>query len=50
MTKFEKLYEKVLDIIKWAEYEGHIKEDGANVLIDNIKEANDDIKKDTQYK
>ena len=49
MTKFEKLYEKILDIIEWAEYQGHIKEDGANILIDNIREAKDDIKENNQY-
>ena len=47
MTKFEKLYDKILDIIEWAEYQGHIKEDGANILIDNIKEAKEDIEKES---
>lgn len=45
MDKFKMLYEKVIEIIEWAEGQGHISEDGASVLIANIKEAKDDIVK-----
>lgn len=43
MDKFEKLYNKVIEIIEWAESEGHLTEDATTVLIRNIGEAKDDI-------
>lgn len=42
-NKFEKLYEKVIEIINWAEWQEHISEDGANVLIENIEEEKTEI-------
>lgn len=44
MDKFEKLYEKVVEIIEWARYQGHINEDAEDILIINIEEAKEDIK------
>ena len=45
MTKFEKLYEEVINIINWAEYQKHITEDAATILIDNITEQKEEIEK-----
>lgn len=45
MDKFKMLYEKVVEIIEWAESQGHISEDDTSVLIANIEEAKDDIVK-----
>lgn len=45
LDKFEMLYDKVIEIIEWAEYQGHISEDGASVLIANIEDEKNDIAK-----
>ena len=45
MNKFQKLYEAVIDIINWAEYQNHITEDAANILIENITEEKEEIEK-----
>jgi len=42
-NKFQALYEKIIDIILWAEGQDHISEDGATILIRNINEAKEDI-------
>lgn len=43
MNKFEKLYDKVIEIIEWARYQGHITKEGEDILIININEAKEDI-------
>lgn len=44
MDKFDKLYNKIIDIIKWAEYQDHISEEAEETLISIITEAANDIK------
>ena len=45
MEKFQELYDKVMDIISWARYQGHITEDAESILIDNIEDAKEEIEK-----
>lgn len=45
MDKMQNLYEKVIEIINWAEYQGHINEDGATLLIQNITRAKEELEK-----
>ena len=42
-NKFNKLFDKVIEIINWAEYQEHISEDAASILIENINESKQDI-------
>lgn len=44
MTKFEKLYEEVKEIIHHAERNDHISEDAADILYANLRKAYEDIK------
>ncbi|MBQ9839086.1 MAG: hypothetical protein IJO56_06335 [Oscillospiraceae bacterium] len=46
MTKFDKLYHKVIEIIEWAESQDHISEDAESILIENITEIANDIKEE----
>lgn len=49
MTKFEKLYHEVMDIIDHAERNDHISEDAADILRYNINVAKDDIEESKEY-
>lgn len=49
MTKFEKLYHEMIDIIDHAERNEHISEDGADVLRYNLDVAKEDIKNNPKY-
>lgn len=42
-SKFNRLFSKIIDIIKWAEYEEHISEEVATLLLRTISETKDDI-------
>lgn len=43
MDKFDKLYEKVLEIIDWAYDERHISAEAQTILAANIQEAREDV-------
>lgn len=43
MSKYEKLYESVIDIINWAESQRFINEDAATTLIRNISETKQEL-------
>lgn len=45
-NKFEKLYKAVEDLICWAEYQEHIKEDAKYILIDNLIEIKNKIEEE----
>ena len=42
-SKFDKLSDEIIDLIKWAEYQEHITEDAASILLDNIYNIIEDL-------
>ncbi len=37
ISKFDKLADEIRDLIKWAEYQEHISEDAATILLENVE-------------
>lgn len=46
MDKLECYHDKVTDIINWAEYQKHITEEAAGILLANLEEAYQETKKE----
>lgn len=44
-TKFQKLYDQVMEILDWAEYQEYITLDARNILENNITETKEEIEK-----
>ena len=47
MDKFLKLYEETLDMLYWAEEQGHISEDATTILIQNLNKNKEEIEQST---
>lgn len=45
-TKFERLYDQTMEILSWAEYQGHIKENQRELLENEITETKEEIEND----
>lgn len=42
-TKFQKLYDEIIDILYWAEEQRHINEEQRDILIENINKEKEEI-------
>lgn len=45
-SKFQKLYDEIVDILYWAEDQGHITDDQKYLLIQNIAASKEEIEKE----
>lgn len=46
MTKYEKLYNGIMDMLDWAEDQEHISEDAMEILKENLKRFKEELDKE----